>query len=145
VTAVTPAVPSQLAVIDASVWVSGVLLGDVNRIRARTWINQHIGSGGYLVSPLIFPLETGSAIARVTQNLTLARQAVSEVYLFPYLRLAPVDQVLIDDAIDIALTFRLRGADSLYVAVAKQLGIPLVTLDHEQLTRPASIITTVQP
>ncbi len=56
-----------------------------------------------------------------------------------------MDQALVDAAADVAVRFGLKGADSFYVAVAKQLGIPLVTLDNEQLTRPASIITTIRP
>jgi hypothetical protein len=31
------------------------------------------------------------------------------------------------------------------VATARRLGIPLVTLDSEQLTRPAGLISTVRP
>ena len=49
------------------------------------------------------------------------------------------------EAVDMAITFDLRGPDALYVAVAKQLSIPLVTFDQEQLTRPANAITTITP
>jgi predicted nucleic acid-binding protein len=61
------------------------------------------------------------------------------------MRLVPIDQLLIDEATAIAAQFYLRGAGALYVAVAKHLAIPLVTFDHEQLTRPAAIISTIQP
>src|SRR5262249_21781501 len=100
---------------------------------------------GYLVSPLLLVLETGATIARVMQNSSVARNAASKLYTFPYLRLVPLDQTLIDEANDIAITFKLKGADSLYVAVAKRLSIPLVTFDREQLIRPTSIITTIKP
>jgi predicted nucleic acid-binding protein len=36
-------------------------------------------------------------------------------------------------------------ADAFYVAVAKELGIPLVTFDKEQLNRPAGYATTLHP
>lgn len=140
-----PSAPIPFVVIDASVWISGVLKRDANYARARTWIRQHIASGKYLVAPLLLVVETGATISRVTQNQTLARQTVLELSIFPHLQLEPMGRELIDEATDIAITFGLRGADSLYVAVAKRLAIPLVTLDHEQLTRPASIITTISP
>jgi predicted nucleic acid-binding protein len=89
--------------------------------------------------------ETGGAVARITQDKELARTAVRNLYQFPFMRLVPVDHALVDDAADLAITFSLKGADSLYVAVAKQLGVPLVTFDQEQLTRPAGIIATIRP
>jgi predicted nucleic acid-binding protein len=61
------------------------------------------------------------------------------------MRLVPVDQILVDEAVDLAAQFYLLGADALYVAVAKELSIPLVTFDAEQLTCPAAIITTIRP
>jgi predicted nucleic acid-binding protein len=60
-------------------------------------------------------------------------------------RLAPIDQALIVDATNLSADLGLRGADAIYVALAKQLGVPLLTFDTEQLTRPAGIITTIQP
>lgn len=56
-----------------------------------------------------------------------------------------MDQAVIDEATDVAITFGLKGADSIYVALAKQLGVPLVTFGNEQLTRPASVIATIRP
>jgi predicted nucleic acid-binding protein len=61
------------------------------------------------------------------------------------MHLLPLDQELVDEAAGLAAQFSLKGMDSIYVAVAKRLGIPLVTFDKEQLTRPASIIQTIQP
>lgn len=118
---------------------------DVKHIRAQDWISQHLSNGGSLVSPLLLVVETASAIARVTQDLLAARHSISQLYSFPRIRLVPLDQLLIDDAADIAVGFGLRSADSFYVAVAKQLNVPLVTFDQEQLTRPASVIATISP
>lgn len=137
--------PVQFAAIDASVWISNLLSYDSNHVVAHNWVNQHINNGGYLVSPLILVLETGATIARVTQNSNVARDAVTQLYTFSYFSLVPMYQALIDEANEIAITFKLRGADSLYVTVAKQLSIPLVTFDNEQLTRPTSVITTIRP
>lgn len=136
---------AHLLVVDASVWISNLLAHDSNHTSAVTWVDNHLRGGGRLVAPIMLVLETAGAVVRIAQDKRLARQVVGHLYLLPHLQLVPINQVLIDDAADIAITFGLRGPDALYVAVAKQLGIPLVTFDQEQLTRPASIITTISP
>jgi predicted nucleic acid-binding protein len=136
---------ANFVTVDASVWVSYISTYDVNHTRAQNWISQHLANGGLLTSPLLLVVETASAIARVTQNLVAARHAISQLYSFPRIRLIPLDLALIDDAADIAVSFGLRGSDSFYVAVARQLNIPLVSFDHEQLSRPASILATIRP
>lgn len=45
----------------------------------------------------------------------------------------------------ISATYRLRGADAMYVAVADDLGLPLVTWDRELLQRAASIVDVIEP
>jgi predicted nucleic acid-binding protein len=135
----------QAVVIDASVWVSFLLPRDVNHLAAQVWLNAHVNSGGYIVAPLMLAVETGSAISRVVRDAAFAHSAVSDTYSFPYLSLQGIDQALIDEATNVAVTFRLKGSDSIYVALAKQLGVPLVSFDQEQLSRPASIIATIRP
>jgi predicted nucleic acid-binding protein len=137
--------PAQFAVMDTSVWASSLLPNDSNHIPARNWIGQFISAGGHLVAPVLIVVETAATLARITQNASIARSAIAQLYSSQLMRLVPLDQTLIDEAADIAAGFSLRGADAFYVAVAKQLSIPLVSFDSEQLTRPTSIITTVRP
>ena len=134
-----------LVVLDASVWASSLLRNDANYGAAHAWISNHIGIGGYFAAPLLLVVETSATISRVTQDARAGRAAASQLYSFPLMRLVPMDQLLVDEAVDIAAHFHMRGADSMYVAVAKKLTIPLVTFDQEQLTRPASIISTIRP
>ena len=132
-------------VIDASVWASSLLRNDSNYHAAHGWISNHIGKGGYFVAPLLLVIEISATISRVTQDARSGRAAASYLYSFSLMRLVPLDQRLVDEAVDLAAQFYLRGADALYVGVAKQLSIPLVTFDADQLNRPASIITTIRP
>ncbi|HKP53865.1 MAG TPA: PIN domain-containing protein [Chloroflexia bacterium] len=122
---------AQLVVVDASVWISNLLAHDRNHTSAVTWINNHLVNGGKLVAPVMLTLETAGAVARIAQNQSLAHQITLYMYLLPSLQLVPIDQFLLDEAVDIATTFSLKGPDALYVAVAKQLAIPLMTFDHE--------------
>ena len=138
-------VSGSVVVIDASVWISNIWSHDANHTSAQNWIEQHLNSGGLLISPVILAVEIAATVARVTQNPVAAGYALSQLRSLSQLRLLPLDQTLVDDATNIAMNFGLRGADSFYVAVAQQLAIPLVTFDQEQLTRPASIIATIRP
>lgn len=56
------------------------------------------------------------------------------------LELHSVDEALALEASDLAKDLRLRGADSVYVALAARFGLPLVTWDQELLERAASRI-----
>ncbi|HEX8230839.1 MAG TPA: type II toxin-antitoxin system VapC family toxin [Chloroflexia bacterium] len=137
--------PVPVVALDASVWLSRILRTDVNRPLARAWISNHIQSGGTFVAPHLLVVETAATVRRVTGRERHARRALNELLTIPYLRLLPIDQQLVEDAAEIAISLGLKSGDSFYVAVAKQLNIPLVTFDNEQLTRPAGVIATIRP
>lgn len=137
--------PGQFVVIDTSVWASNLLPNDSNHVAANNWVRKYLNNGGYLVAPVLLVVETAATLARITHNQAVARKAAAHLYSFRFMRLLPIDQTLLSEAVDMAVQFSLKGADAFYVAVAKQLGIALVTLDSEQLTRPASAITTISP
>jgi predicted nucleic acid-binding protein len=63
----------------------------------------------------------------------------------PEMSLVQIDQALVDEATDLASELSLRGADAYYVAVARTLGLALVTFDREQLSRAASVVLTIRP
>ena len=141
---ITPVAVSAV-VIDASVWISNIWSHDANHTAAQYWMEQHLNSGGSLISPVILAVEIAATVARVTQNPVAASHALSQLRSFSQLQLVPLDPTLVDDATRAAMNFGIRGADSFYVALAQQLAIPLVTFDHEQLTRPTGIIATIRP
>jgi predicted nucleic acid-binding protein len=142
---VTASVTPSLVVIDTSVWVSRVLTWDSNHAAAHGWVQQYLLGGGHLTAPALLVTEVAAAVARQTKLPTVAQQIASQLYSMPSLSLAGIDQQLIDTATDLAANLGLRGADALFVALALQMSIPLVTFDKEQLSKPASIIGTIQP
>jgi predicted nucleic acid-binding protein len=56
-----------------------------------------------------------------------------------------VDHDLAQAAARLAADHALRGADAVYMALALELSLPLITLDNEQLTRSSGVITASKP
>jgi predicted nucleic acid-binding protein len=132
-------------VVDASVWVSLLMPQDVHHAASRLWLEDYISRGGLFTAPTFLLVEAAAALARRSQQAFPARQAVQYLTSLSLLHLVPVDTVLINDAIDAAINFRLRGGDAMYVGLAQQLGIPLISWDHEQLRRAGVSVVTYSP
>ena len=90
------------------------------------------------------PAEVAGAIGR-RLNARIARRAVGHVLRIPSPRVVPIDRRLGGRAATLAADLGLRGADATYVAIAEQLGLPLVTWDREHRTRSAPAVTTEAP
>ena len=133
------------AVVDASVWVSRLVSGDVHHERCRDWFENQSAANDLLVSPVSMLAEVAGAISRRTGQASLASRAVALILALPNLRLVSVDPDLGRLAADLAAERALRGADALYVATASRLGLALVTLDQEQLERSAPFLTAISP
>jgi predicted nucleic acid-binding protein len=141
----TPPLVATIVVMDASVWVSRLISHDPNNSRAVAWLGNHVRGGGILAAPTMLAIEIAAAISRRTGSAADAHAAAGQLYALPFVRLAPIDQSLVAEATYLSADLGLRGADAIYVALAKQLGIPLVTFDAEQLTRPVGVIPTIEP
>lgn len=137
--------PLSTVALDTSVWISRLLPQDINHAAARAWINNYLLQGGQLVAPVLLATEVAAAISRRTRNPARAHQAVTQLYNLPEMRLVPLTQGLVDEATDLSADLGLRGADAFFVAIARQLAIPLVTFDVEQLQKPSRIISTIRP
>ncbi len=141
--ALTAAGPA--AVVDASVWISRFIAQDVHHRPSRQWLETHLTAGGRVLAPTLLLAEVGGAVVRRVANPMVARQIVRDIIQLPASHLVSVDQQLGASAAWFAVDLRLRGADSVYVAVAHRLQIPLITWDREQLTRTVGWITARTP
>jgi predicted nucleic acid-binding protein len=134
-----------MIVVDASVWISRFLPDDAFHQASRTWILETTTAGKAIFAPTIMLAEVSGSIARRTGNDQLGYLIVQQIRQLPTLQLIAVDDMLGQLAAQIASTYRLRGADAVYLAVAQRLQIPLVSWDREQLGRAAALVTTYQP
>lgn len=131
-------------VVDASLLTSWFLMQDVNYPKSDLWFSRHLAAGGVLPIPEFALVELSASIVRQTQQPNLAKSIASSLYRRPF-EVRSLDRVLIASSIDIAADLRLKAGDALYVALAHQLGIPLVSWDKEQLQRASTLIETYTP
>ncbi|NKQ36820.1 MAG: type II toxin-antitoxin system VapC family toxin [Chloroflexi bacterium] len=134
-----------MIVIDASVWISYLVQQDVNHAATHPWLAKTLIDRTPIAVPVLLLPEVGGAIARRLGDVEMGNKAMGTLLAIPTLRLVGIDHVLGIHAGRIAADYRLRGADALYVAVAAQLGVPLVSWDKEHLTRVSDLITTFAP
>ena len=125
----------SVRVVDASVWVSVLVPRDVHHVASRDWLQKVAFAGDGIVVPSLLLAEVAGAIARRTGRPALGQRAIDRILAFPMFRVASVDERLGRAAARMAADRRLRGADAVYVALADQLGIPLITWDDEQISR----------
>ena len=132
-------------VVDASVWVSRFLAGDTFHISSRLWIEERVRRREAVIIPTIAVAEIAGAVARSSGRAYEGRNAARFVEDLSITYSVVMDENLARLSTQVAATLFLRGADAVYVAVARRLNIPLVTWDNEQLTRGAPIIETLSP
>ncbi len=85
--------------------------------------------------PAIALAEVAGAIARGTGRTALAYRVIRLLQTTPHYQWMAIDSLLSLRAANLAAEYRLRGYDSIYLALAQQLGAPLVTLDVELCKR----------
>ena len=139
--------PQLEVVLDASVWVSRQLPGDPNNAAASAWLNQHLQTGGYFIEPVWLLAEIAAAISRQIgpQDAGVALALLYRLRRRRVMRFLPLSSALLRDTVDIAGSHRIRAGDAVYVAVARQLSIPLVSFDNDHLTRAGGVVTIIRP
>ena len=134
-----------MVVMDASIWVSQLRPQDANHNASRLWMDRYTAAGGLLVVPIFLLIEVAAAISRRTGEPTLAEKAIEDLNSIDAIQFVPLDSVLVQAAVNIATDLQLRAGDAIYVAVAQQLNLPLVSWDKEQLQRAGNILATYTP
>jgi predicted nucleic acid-binding protein len=131
-------------VVDASVWASLLMPPDPNHVASVAWSSTYITAGALIVVPELMLVELAAALVRQTQQPTTVKQTVRGLY-HSVLKIAAADTNLLQLAMELAVDLRLKGAEAMYVALAHQLGVPLISWDKEQLQRSSSAIETFAP
>lgn len=134
-----------MPVVDASVCVALFNSDEPGHQASRAWLAESGEGDEPIVSPAILLAEVAAALGRGLGDKELAQRAVSFLRRDLLLELFPVTEALAVKASEIAAERRIRGCDAIYVALAKQLDMELVTLDGQQLERGALVVPTRVP
>jgi predicted nucleic acid-binding protein len=127
-------------VIDASVWVAMNRDTDPAHSRCVGWFESTLGSSERLVAPTLFVAEVAGALQRLTGRKNDASAAVEELFALGAIHLVALDLERARRAAELAAATGMRGADAVYLALAKELGESLVTLDRQQAERGARLV-----
>jgi predicted nucleic acid-binding protein len=133
----------MFVVVDASVWVSRLVESDEFHVVVKNWMNAQREQGATFVSPSLLLAEVGGVISRVTGKPELGLNAIQKIENLPDVRIVDMDKALMDDASRIAAKYGVRGADSVYIAVASTLNIPLVTFDVDQREKASKLVDVI--
>jgi predicted nucleic acid-binding protein len=132
-------------VIDASVFLNAFNPSESGSQISKKILEQLQSGAIPMIVPYLLLPETAAAISLGQENPELAIQFASTLQRLPNLVLISLDQVLAQQAIEIAAIHRLRGSDAVYVAVAQRFACPLLTLDKEQHDRAAGLLKSYYP
>jgi predicted nucleic acid-binding protein len=131
--------------IDASVFVAASRADEVHYRASRQFLGQIRSQRCNLYCPTLVLPECAAAIARPTSDARLAEELVSLIETFPGLQLVPLDLPLAHLAAQIARDHHFRGADSVYVSVARTFDSELIAWDTEMLARSADAVAAMTP
>jgi predicted nucleic acid-binding protein len=120
-----------LNVVDASVIVALFKTDEPSHDMVRSWYASALATG--VVAPSILLAEVSGALARPTGDSEAARSAVDALRRTARLQVIAVTEELSVAAAEVARDHRMRGCDSIYVALAIERRLPLITLDEDQL------------
>lgn len=130
---------------DASVLVAAAIHTQPGHQYAIALLKRCTSSGMTLIEPAIVIPEIVGAMARLTGRPGLARQLMAAYRRRSDFTAVPVDAALSDRAGTIAALQRVKGCDAIYLALARELALPLVTLDREQRERAPEDVEVLTP
>ena len=134
-----------MPVVDASVCTAFFNARELQHVPSRNWFREATKGDELVVAPVILVAEVAAALGRGLGDSELADHAVSILLARRWVELFPVTQALATRAAKVAAEQKIRGCDAIYVALAQQLGMGLVTLDGDQLDRGAAVVQTRTP
>jgi predicted nucleic acid-binding protein len=131
--------------VDASVFLNAFNPYEARHAESHRLLARMQEEAAPIVAPTLLLPEVAAAVSRGRDDADLARRFAAALRRLPHLVLVPLDEVLGEQAADVAAQHRLRGSDAVYAAVALRFGSTLVTLDREQRDRVAAVLPARLP
>jgi predicted nucleic acid-binding protein len=131
--------------IDASVFVNAFNPLEEGHAESLRILAAAHDRGDPVIVPTLLLVEIASAVARATGDGAGALQYAFATADLPHLTLVSMTPTMARQAAELAAANRLRGADAVYLAVARRYGTTLVSRDTEQRTRGSAIALCQTP
>src|SRR3990172_12338604 len=132
-------------VLDASVWVAALVKKEQHHAESALFLSRLVQDRRTAYAPILVLVEVAGAIARQSRDAARAETGLRFMRAQGWLSIHPVTESQGETAAAIAAQQFLRGADAVYVALAPQLGTPLVTWDKELIERATAVVPTITP
>jgi len=134
-----------LLTIDASVFARATIPGEHDSESSELLLRLLGARQIPVFLPTLAKAEVAAAVRRGTGDPRFASDILRRLERLPGTTFVPVDDVLVNEAIELLLVTGLGGADSVYVAVARRYDATLVTLDNEQRSRVPAGMQALTP
>jgi predicted nucleic acid-binding protein len=131
--------------IDASVFVNAFNPHEDGHARSLEFLTAVRDAGDPVLVPTLMVVEVAAAAARASGDAAGALAYALAAGALPHITLVSLTSRLARQAAELAVTHRLRGADAVYLIVARRYGAMLVSRDQEQRARGAAITTCRTP
>ncbi|MCI0519284.1 MAG: type II toxin-antitoxin system VapC family toxin [Chloroflexi bacterium] len=130
--------------IDASIQLNALNPSEVGSAESQAFLDVLQQRQVLIFSPTPLLVEVAAAVGRVISPGQGVALALS-LRRWPTQEWAALDHSLAEAAARLGATYRLRGADAVYAAVAERYKITLVTLDGQQLERLSTRLSVKRP
>ncbi|PDW03738.1 type II toxin-antitoxin system VapC family toxin [Candidatus Viridilinea mediisalina] len=131
--------------LDANVFVRDADARDPDHRSCRALLKQLAITNTPVTMPLLVLAEVAGALSREFRDPLRARIFIDLLTTLPNVTFVALDTELAQEAAYLAADRALRGADAMYVAVARRYRCALVSLDREQRERAALLVPTLTP
>jgi len=131
--------------VDASVFVNAFSPHEEGHTASMAMLAAIQQAGDPIIVPTLVLPEIAAAVARATNDSIGALQYANATAAFPHLTIVSLTPATARQAAELAASHRLRGADAVYVAVARRYGTTLVSRDEEQRSRGSAAVTCQTP
>lgn len=92
------------------------------------------------IEPYTVLVEITAAVKRRTASKELSLRVKDDLLAINTIHFVDLDISSATDAAEIAANIGVKGMDAIVIQVAKEYGIPLVTLDKEMLEKAAGVV-----
>src|SRR5438128_942815 len=131
--------------VDASVFVNAFNPHEDGHAESLAMLAAIQERGDPVIVPTLLVPEIASAVARATDDRTGALQYAVATAALPHLLVVALTASLARQASELAAAHRLRGADAVYVAIARRYGATLVSRDDEQRSHGSAVVMCQTP